>query len=169
MYLSEIPGDINVAEDGVTTPTADPSIHRSISPWAGERGPGDLPAYAGWGGAQADRSPFNQPLRMAGRVHETGIGILANSRLEVRNRDFKRFAASVGIDDTASLRDRPVTFAIYGDGRLLAQSAPVSASAGPVDIEADVDGVGIIELVARAPGETGNGLPVVWGEARLLR
>jgi hypothetical protein len=38
-----------------------------------------------------------------------------------------------------------------------------------VDIEADVDGVGIIELVARAPGETGDSLPVVWGEARLLR
>jgi hypothetical protein len=169
MYLSEMPGDINVAVDGIIAPTADPTIHRSVIPWTRTRGAGEIPSYAGWGGAQADRSPFSEPLRMNGRLHATGIGILANSRLEVRNRGFSRFEALVGIDDSASLRDRSVTFSVYGDGRLIAQSAPVDARAGPVDIEADVEGVSIIELVAHASGETGDGLPVVWGEARLLR
>jgi hypothetical protein len=169
IYLSEIPGDINVAVDGVTTPMADPTIHHSVIPWMRTRGTGDLPSYAGWGGAQADRSPFSQPLRMGGRVYETGIGVLANSRLEIRNRGFRRFEASVGIDDAASLRNEPVRFAIYGDGRLLAESAPVRASDGPVDIAADVAGADIVELVVRARGQASDRLPVVWGEARLLR
>jgi hypothetical protein len=169
VYLSEIPGDINVAVDGVVTPTADPTIHRSVIPWTRTRGPGEIPSYAGWGGAQADRSPFSEPLRVAGRIYETGIGILANSRLEVRNRGFRRFSASIGIDDNASLRDRPVTFALYGDGRLLAQSRPVRAHEGPTNIDADIGGVAILELVTRAAGEPGHRLPVVWGEARLLR
>ncbi|MES1200533.1 MAG: NPCBM/NEW2 domain-containing protein [Pseudomonadota bacterium] len=167
-YLSEIPGDINVAADGVVTPTADPTIHHAIS-WERTRGPGGLPSYAGWGGAQADRSPFSEPLRMSGRQYETGIGILANSRLEVRNHGFRRFAATVGVDDTASLRDRRVTFSVYGDGRLLTRFTPVDANHAPVEIEADVSGVAIVELVARATGETGFALPVVWGDARLLR
>jgi alpha-galactosidase len=169
IYLSETPGDINVAVDGIEAPTADPTIHHSVVPWMRTRGTGELPSYAGWGGAQADRSPFNEPLRMAGRVRDTGIGVLANSRLEVRNHGFRRFSALVGVDDTASLRNRPVTFAIYGDGRLLAQSRPVLADEGPVEIEANVEGVAIVELVTRASGETGLRLPVVWGDARLLR
>ncbi|MBL8551349.1 MAG: NPCBM/NEW2 domain-containing protein [Hyphomonadaceae bacterium] len=169
VYLSEVPGDINVAADGIVAPTADPTIHRSVTPWTRTRGPGEMPSYAGWGGAQADRSPFSEPLRMAGRIHEIGIGVLANSRLEARNRGFRHFSASVGIDDAAALRDRPATFAVYGDGRLIAQSRAVRADEGPVEIEADIEGVAILELVTRAAGETGLGLPVVWGEARLLR
>ena len=169
MYLSEMPGSINPAEDGIVAPEADPTIHRSIIPWVGTRGPGDIPQYAGWGGAQADRTPFSQPLRVAGRQYETGIGVLANSRLEVRNDGYGRFAATVGIDDTAAMTDRPVTFAVYGDGKLLAQSRPVRFNEAAVEIEADVAGVALVELVAKTDGIAGSALPVVWADARLVR
>lgn len=169
MYLSELPGDINVAVDGVVHPTHDPTIHRGIIPWTGTRGPGELPSYAGWGGAQADRSPFNEPLRLGGRIYQNGIGILANSRLEVRNEGYRTLRAEVGIDDTAALRDRPVVFIVYGDGIALAETAPVTGVSGPVEIEADIEGAAIIELVVRAEGEPGFDLPVVWGSARMIR
>lgn len=169
MYLSELPGSINVAEDGVAHPAHDPTIHRNILPWTGTRGAGEMPSYAGWGGAQADRSPFNEPLRVGGQILQNGIGILANSRLEVRNTGFKSFLAQVGIDDTAALQDQKVAFAVYGDGKLLAETGYFSATSGSVDIEADIQDIKIVELVVRADGQPGFGLPVVWGNARMIR
>lgn len=169
MYLSELPGDLNPAEDGVVVPAADPTIHHSVIPWVSTRGAGEHPQYAGWGGAQADRSPFMTPLRVNGQRIDTGLGVLANSRLEVRNRDAARFVAKVGVDDGASARDRTVVFEVYGDGRLLTRSAAVRADQAAVPIEADVKGVRLIELVAKADGPAGAALPIVWGEARLLR
>ena len=166
-YLSEAPGDVNPAEDGVRTPEGDPTIHHELSPWAGSKGPGDFPQYAGWGGAQADRTPFGRPLRLMGKVYDTGIGILANSRLEVRNRGQARFAATVGIDDSATARGRRVVFEVYGDGKLLTRSRAVALNEASVSVEADVRGRKLIELVARADSAPDAALPVVWGDARL--
>jgi alpha-galactosidase len=172
IYLSEVPGQVNPAEDGIVTPKGDPTIHHSIIPWVGTRGAGEHPQYAGWGGAQADRSPFMTPLRVAGQRIDTGLGVLANSRLEVRNEGGNtRFAAKVGVDDGATMRDRPVVFEVYADGRLVTKSAPMRAGQAAVPVQADVSGAKIVELVVRAEGEgpAGDALPVVWGEARLTR
>ncbi|KTT72778.1 NPCBM/NEW2 domain-containing protein [Sphingomonas sanguinis] len=167
-YLSEAPSDVNPAEDGIATPEGDPTIHHELSPWGGSKGPGDFPQYGGWGGAQADRTPFGRPLRLMGKVYDTGIGVLANSRLEVRNRGRSRFAATVGIDDSATARGRRVVFEVYGDGQLLARSRPVTLNEAPATIEADVRGRQIVELVARADSAPDATLPVVWGDARLI-
>ncbi|WP_202900513.1 NPCBM/NEW2 domain-containing protein [Parvularcula oceani] len=169
IYLSEMPGDVNVAEDGIEYPAGDPTIHRSVIPWTGTRGSGEIPTYAGWGGAQADRTPFGLPLRLDGEVVSSGIGILANSRLEVRNGGHKRFAATVGVDDSASLAGDPVVFSVYIDGELVGQTEPVTLAGGPVPLAADIEGARIVELVARSETSRPFDLPVVWGEARLLR
>ncbi|AHE53243.1 NPCBM/NEW2 domain-containing protein [Sphingomonas sanxanigenens] len=169
LYLSEMPGDVNPAEDGVTVPQADPTIHRSVIPWSGTRGPGEQPQYAGWGGAQADRSPFGEPLRVAGKRFDTGLGVLVNSRFEVRNRGHARFAATVGIDDAAISGDSAVTFFVYGDGRLLAQSRALRRGDAAVEIMASLGGAKLIELVARTGGISNEMLPVVWADARLLQ
>src|SRR5690606_26960114 len=84
LYLSEMPGAVNPADDGVVVPEPDPMIYRPIF-WAGTRGIGEPPRYGGWGGAQADATPYGLRLAVAGQPYETGIGVLANSRLEVRN------------------------------------------------------------------------------------
>ncbi|KTT97076.1 NPCBM/NEW2 domain-containing protein, partial [Sphingomonas sanguinis] len=167
-YLSEAPSDVNPAEDGIATPEGDPTIHHELSPWGGSKGPGDFPQYGGWGGAQADRTPFGRPLRLMGKVYDTGIGVLANSRLEVRNRGQSRFAATVGIDDSATARGQRVVFEVYGDGMLLARSRPVTLNETPAAIEADVRGRQIVELVARPDSAPEAALPVVWGDAQLI-
>jgi hypothetical protein len=169
LYLSELPGDVNPAVDGVTEPQPDPTIHRSIIPWTGTKGKGQRPVYAGWGGAQADSTPFGRELQIAGHRYESGLGVLANSRLEVRNKGFGRLTTRVGVDDSAMDADRPVTFAIYGDGRLLATSAPLRRGAAAQPLEANVSGVKLVELVARSEGAVNERLPVSWVDAAFFR
>lgn len=169
LYLSEQPGMVNPAADGVVQPEPDPTIYRSIPNWRGTRGIGERPLYAGWGGAMADFTPYNQPLTVAGRTFGSGVGILANSRLEVRNAGFGRFSAQVGVDDSALDGDQPVRFFLFGDGKPLASTPPLRRGQPAQAIAADVKGVKLLELVARADGVKGNAVPVTWGDAALLR
>jgi alpha-galactosidase len=170
LYLSEMTGAVNPAVDGVVTPTTDPTIYRPTLSWSATGRFGDSADYAGWGGAAADSTPYARALGIAGQRFETGIGVLANSRLEVRNTGFDRFSAAVGVDDTAAGdKAATVTFRVYGDGRLLGESAPVRWGQAAVPLQADVHGVKIVELVARASGASGAPLPVTWGDAALTR
>ncbi|MEN2785046.1 NPCBM/NEW2 domain-containing protein [Sphingomonas qilianensis] len=167
-YLSEQPGSVNPAVDGVIDPTVDPTIFRTAAGWTGTTGPGDRPTYAGWGGARADSAPYGQVLQIAGTTFGAGIGILANSRLEVRNTA-RRFTTMVGVDDSAVDKTHAVTFAVYGDGRLLATSAPLKWGMAAQPLSVPVAGVKLIELVARSRGATNQRLPVTWGDAALMR
>jgi hypothetical protein len=74
---------------------------------------GRVAAIRGWGGAQADRSPFGEPLPIAGRRYDTGLGGSGTHDLEVRNDGQTRFYAQVGADDSAKARDGAVTFEVY--------------------------------------------------------
>jgi len=170
VYLSEIPGRVNPAVDGVATPQADPFIHRMVSPWGGTHGRGDLPMYTGWGGAMADATPYGRTLQVNGKTFTSGIGVLANSRLEVRTASERRFEARVGVDDSSASRSGAVTFSVYGDGKLLASSRPVRFGDAAVPLSANISGVRIVELVARdaVKGEAGPAV-VTWGEAALMK
>jgi hypothetical protein len=170
VYLSETPGDVNPAVDGVTAPQPDPTIHRALAPWGGgTRGAGPRPIYAGWGGAQPDATPYGRELQLAGTRYAKGLGILANSRLEVRNHGYARLTTTVGVDDSAADGTTPARFEVYGDGRLLAASRPLRRGAAPQELVVDVRGSRIVELVARAKGGIGEQLPVAWGDVALRR
>lgn len=168
VYLSEQPGSVNPAVDGVVRPQVDPTIFRSSAGWTGTKGPGERPMYAGWGGARADSTPYGQVMQIAGTQYAAGIGILANSRLEVRNQGYRRMSAQVGVDDSAQDRKHDVTFMIYGDGKLLARSKPLRWGQPAQALNADVAGVRMVELVARSAAGTNEHLPVSWGNAALL-
>lgn len=167
LYLSEQPGKVNPAVDGVTRPIPDPTIFRTAHGWGGTRGAGDRPQYAGWGGARADSAPYGQTLQVARKTFRSGIGILANSRLEVRNDGYRRFAAHVGVDDSATNKAGIVTFAVYGDGKRLGESRPMKWGMPAEPLEIDISGVEVIELVARSSTTDNEALSVAWGEAAL--
>lgn len=168
LYLSEMTGRINVAEDGIRIPEPDPEAFRTSS-WGSTQGGGDWPVYAGWGGAQPDASPYSTGLAIGTHGFATGIGILANSRMEVRaNGEFKHFTAEVGVDNATRNRAANVQFFVYGDGRLIAKTPAVAFGAAPVKIDADVSGVKIVELVARS-SLAADPVAVTWGDAALLR
>lgn len=169
LYLSEMPGSVNPAVDGVTAPMADPMIHRAVVSWSGTRGAGQRPLYAGWGGAQADSTPYGRELAVAGKHFTAGLGVLANSRLEVRNAGYRQLSVSVGVDDSATDATHAVTFQVYGDRRLLATSAPVRRGTAVKPLTVNVAGVKLVELVARSAGAVNERLPIVWGDAAFLR
>ncbi|MEG3172961.1 NPCBM/NEW2 domain-containing protein [Sphingomonas sp. ZB1N12] len=172
LYLSEQTGRVNPAADGVVVPQPDPTIYQSITPWTGTRGPGEHPQYGGWGGAEADRAPYGKLLRVAGTDFDTGIGVLANSRLEVRNQGYARFAAKVGVNDSGQPRSGTTVFEVWGDGRLLAKSRPMGFGEAAAPLEAKVAGVRIVELVARGSGSAANAgtpQPAIWAEAALYK
>jgi hypothetical protein len=165
VYLSETPADVNVAVDGVVAPELDPVVHRMAGPWSGTRDTGERPAYAGWGGAQADATPYDQALQIAGRRFDTGIGILSGSRLEVRNQGYRKFSAVVGVDDSTRNVTDKVEFLVYGNGKLLARSGDLGLGEAKA-IEADIEGSQLVELVVRARAGL---MPAVvsWGDASL--
>lgn len=169
IYVSEIPGNVFPAADGVTSLQHDPTIHRGLGPWTGTKGGGERPRYAGWGGARADSSPWGQSLSISGRKFASGVGIMANSRLEVRNTGYSRLTAHVGLDDSGPVGTRRVRFEVYGDGKLLTRTGWVKAGDMPQAIDASVADMRIIELVARADKNRGADFPVTWGEAAMLR
>ena len=167
MYLSEIPGAINIARDGVTVPVPDPIVHRMSNPWGATTNGGERPSYGGWGGARADATPYDQALTVDGKVFTSGIGILASSRMEVKAAGFSHFEAKVGVDDsTRNLKDK-VVFQVFGDGHLLAQATAAYGQAAQ-PLTADLANVKIVELVARNDASSSD-LPLVvtWGDAAL--
>jgi alpha-galactosidase len=167
-YLSEMTGSIHVATDGVPFPEADPEMHRP-SAWGSTRGSGEWPGYPGWGGAQADASPYSTGLAIGRERFDTGIGILSNSRLEVRaDRKARRFEAQVGVDNATRNRLGKVRFEVYGDGKLLSQSEWLGFGAPSQALSADATGVAIVELVVRQQDDNGP-VAVTWGRAALLK
>jgi hypothetical protein len=170
VYLSEIPGAINVAVDGTQHPQLDPTIHRMIDPWSNTRSGGSRPQYAGWGGAQADTTPFGQTLEIAGQTFNSGIGVLSNSLIQVRNEaGYAVFMASVGVDDSSENISQEVRFEVYGDGELLAKSPLLRFGDKTHLLTVDVKGRQVIELLVRSV-KLKNELPVVatWGDVRLI-
>jgi hypothetical protein len=167
LYLSEMPARIYVAADGIRALEADPEIHRSV-PDTGTRGSGPRPALAGWGGPRADSTPYDNALMVRGTAYTSGIGVLVNSRLEIKaDGEFKRFSARVGLDDSSLERSTMVRFEVYGDGRLLSQSTELGFADPAYALTADVSGVRVIELVAREVGTGRAPTIVTWGAAAL--
>ena len=170
VYLSEMPARIYVAADGIRALQADPQIHRPVPQDSGSRGRGPRPALAGWGAPRADSTPYDNELRIRGVAFASGIGALANSRLQVSTEaGFRHFAAQVGHDDTSRERATSVRYEVYGDGRLLAQSPELTFSDPAFALSADVSGVRTLELVAREAGIAHDPTVVTWGAAALSR
>ena len=168
-YLSELTGRVHVAQDGVRWLEVDPEIHRPLDPYHTlTSSDGTRAIYAGWGGPRADSTPYDESLRIANTSYRYGIGALANSRLEVKaDRQFTRFSADVGIDDSTRGKAAPVRFEVYGDGKLLAASTPRRFDQPAVPLSADVTGVEVIELIARQQGTDQTNVVVTWANAQL--
>ncbi len=147
-FLTEMLGRINVAADGVTI--VNPDVTTAS------------------GGPRADFTPQGGQISLTGRRQDYGIGIQANSRLEILAKgQFSRFTAMVGVDDSSPDTDDRVVFKVYGDRKLLFESSPLSHGAVPAKVDLKVSGVEILELIAQGTAATSGPLLIAWGEARL--
>lgn len=169
LYLSEQPGNVNPAVDGVVHPMADPMVYRGLLPWRSTKADGEHPVYGGWGGARADATPFAQTPKIAGKTYHNAIGTLANSRIEVRNTGFSTFTALAGIDDSVADPTARVRFSVHADGKLLKQTGWMKSGDAPADISVPVKGARIVELVAEGNRPEMQTIAVDWAEAALDR
>ncbi|MFG6433736.1 NPCBM/NEW2 domain-containing protein [Roseateles sp. LYH14W] len=168
-FVSERPGNVYVARDGIRALEQDPVIYRALASWSTTDNGGTRPAYAGWGGPRADSTPFDQALSVQRQVFRHGVGVLADSRLQVRvPGGSQRFTAKVGVDDSTRGKTAGVSFEVWGDGRKLATTAPMTFNQPARELSAELRGATLIELVARQHGaDTAGPVVVTWGEARV--
>ena len=167
-YLSEMTGRIHVAADGITAPQPDPTLHLMVDPKRGDTaGLGPHPVYYGWGAPRADTTPFAETLTIAGERFRSGLGVIANSRLQWRaDGEFGHLHARVGVDDSTRGRSSAVRFEIWGDGRLLARTGDMRFGMPPAALDPDIAGVRVIELVVRADPDPAGAVLATWGDAR---
>lgn len=168
-FVSERPGSVYVARDGIRALEQDPVVYRALPSWSTTDNGGTRPAYAGWGGPRADSTPYDQALSVQRQVFRHGVGVLADSRLQVQVAPgSQRFTAKVGVDDSTRGKAAGVSFEVWGDGRKLASTAPLKFNQPARELSADLRGVKLIELIARQHGaDTAGPVVVTWGEARI--
>lgn len=168
-FVSERPASVYVARDGIRALEQDPVIYRALASWSTTDNGGTRPAYAGWGGPRADSTPFDQALSVQRQPFRHGLGVLADSRLQVKvPGGSQRVTARVGVDDSTRGKTAGVSFEVWGDGRKLASTPPMTFNQPARELSADLRGAMLIELVARQHGvDTAGPVVVTWGEARI--
>ena len=168
VFLSDMPARIHVAADGIVDLQGDPHVFGTVETWYKKTDQRESQkVYAGWGAPRADSTPFGRWMSMARTRYSAGVGVLGNSRLEVKtDAHFATFNAQVGVDDSTATHAR-VHFEVYGDGRLLAATPPLAYGQAATPLSADVRGVRTIELVARRIDKGATPAVADWGNATL--
>jgi hypothetical protein len=118
--------------------------------------------------------PDNNPITVAGVRSPKGLGMhppdgpgAASARYRL-GKKAAVFKAAVALNDTAQIVVSRAVFEVYGDGKLLWQSAAVGKGTPPQECRVDVSGVDVLELRVTSEGSH-IGLHAVWVEPRLLQ
>jgi hypothetical protein len=96
-----------------------------------------------------------------------GEGSAASVTYRLRG-GFRSLHGEVSLNDGPPGSASPVTFAVYGDGRLLWESKPFSSQRDAQPCEVSVQGVDRLKLEVRAAGDA-HGAHAVWVEPYLER
>ena len=115
----------------------------------------------------ANRSAGGNPLRMAGRRYNRGLGATTGSRVEYfLGKGYERFSGEVGIDEDTTTKGL-ARFEIHADGRLLFRSEPLAVGQKPQRFEVSVKNCQTLTLVV-VEADGGNGrIHADWGDTYL--
>lgn len=104
--------------------------------------------------AKVNKATNGALLTNRGKVYAHGIGVSANSLLQVKlDGKYKRFQALSAVDDSVGLGNGLIHFSVYGDGHLLWQSQLLKAGDMPSLVDVDLSGISVLELVAQGRDE----------------
>ena len=129
-------------------------------------------ATTGYGAVQHNASVNGNTLSLRGVTYATGIGAHAVSNIVYNLAGgYTSFISDVGVDDEVNGAGvGSVDFQVYGDGKLLFDSGPLSNTSPIVSLDLNVVGVKTLTLVAT------NGVPnsidydhADWAGARFVR
>ena len=118
-----------------------------------------------------DANKGKKPLSVGMQVFEKGVGTIAKSYIWISLAGGSdKFTAYAGVDDDTAHRSIAGTyrFKVYGDGRLLWQSAPVSYAQTATKVDVKVTGVNTLILVVISIGNSDSNLQVDWADARFI-
>jgi alpha-galactosidase len=123
---------------------------------------------AGWGAARADREIAGDPLSIHGKKYVHGVGTHATSKFRVGlNGNATRFAAEVGVDDSAG-QQGSVEFIVIGDGKTLWDSGVLKGgeAAKPVDVK--LAGIQTLVLLVTDGGDGESNDHADWANATIV-
>lgn len=120
------------------------------------------------GEPRANRSAGNNPITLAGKVYEDGLGTIAPSRLVIKVSKYGvEFSATVGVDDEVGKGNGSVVFKVLGDAdKLLWQSPVMRAGDEPQKVEVPIAGFERITLLTEGDPST-QGNHANWAEAKV--
>ncbi|MEN6459051.1 MAG: NPCBM/NEW2 domain-containing protein [Thermoguttaceae bacterium] len=120
----------------------------------------------GWGTLQKNRSVWEKPLNIGGRLFPRGLGTHAPSRIVYAlDGRYRRFQSWVGADANNA---PTVVFEVVVDGVKRWQSGRMTRAEQAAWIDVDVSGAKKIELIVHDAGNRAAD-HADWAEARLLR
>jgi hypothetical protein len=127
-------------------------------------------AVQGWNTLMIDQSVGGNPLRIAGKTFDTGLGTHAPSEIIYNlNGSFTSLAASVGVDDEVAGLPASVVFQVFGDGKKLFDSGVMRAKDPAKPVEVKLDGVSQLKLVVTDAGDGNNSDHADWAGAVLTQ
>jgi alpha-galactosidase len=120
-----------------------------------------------WGQAHRNKSVDNNPLTIAGRKFDRGLGTHAESTLELDlARRFERFTASVGLDDESKAGGGSVEFQVVGDGKTLWTSGVMRSGDAAKPVEVSIAGVQRLALLVTDGGDGISFDHADWADAK---
>lgn len=121
----------------------------------------------GWGSAQANRSVDGNPLSIAGKKFEHGLGTHAVSVFRIAlNGKGERFTASVGVDDEKG-KLGSVVFSLTGDGKTLWQSGIMKGGEPAKEVSVEISGIKVLVLRVGDAGDGINYDHADWADAKI--
>ena len=130
----------------------------------------------GWGLPHAGQSVNGTPFRLGDRSFSEGLGVHADSEVVVTvDAPARRFRAWVGVDDNVNSRlplrqgltPNAVRFSVEVEGRPLWQSAPLTVSDAPVEVDVPLPDVRTFTLKAEAVEGQISYTSADWADARV--
>jgi alpha-galactosidase len=122
---------------------------------------------AGWGRPQADKSVQSNPLRIAGRQFEKGVGTHAHSIMYIDLAgQTQHFNAYVGVDDEVGQSTGTVRFKIYVDGKKSFDSDVMKTGQKAKKVDLDLAGTKTLLLIVTIAEDNPSYDHANWADAK---
>jgi len=121
-----------------------------------------------WGHLKRGKSVQGNPIRIAGKEYEHGLGTHANSKILIMlNNRYQRFDAEVGVDDEKG-GIGSVVFQVFADGEKVFDSGVLKGKQPAKKVSVPLEGVDELVLVVTDAGDGINCDHADWANARLV-
>ena len=125
------------------------------------------PASCGWNSIHNNQSVAGNPLRMAGKTYDRGIGThgYGEIRLKLDGR-VERFSALVGIDAESSNAGSVEFKVVAGKNEVLWASGVMRGGQAPKQVDVDLRGVKLLKLIVTTGGDDYGNDHADWLDAK---